>query len=56
MLLYIFFGNGSPVKKKVYPGAVRIYFEMVHILTCPTVFFMAGVTKPLYSFRLALQC
>jgi len=40
---------------KAYTGAVGIYFEMAHVLTCSIIFFRAGVANPLYSFRVALQ-
>jgi len=40
-IILFFFGNDIPVEK-VYPGAVGIYFEMVHFLTHPTIFLGLG--------------
>jgi len=52
--LYYFLGMAAKWKK-VYPGAVRIYFEMVHFFNLShKLFFRAGMANPLYSFRLAL--
>jgi len=53
-IIYYFVGMTTRWEK-AYIGTVEFIFEIVHLLTCSTIFFRAGVANSPHSCRLALQ-